>query len=232
MSTVIYNMLDNIPVKAKLYRADGTSTHEQNFDGFVDDTLLIMTVPVMEQDTHPPQYSVECLTLLAQTAERALFVSGEELELSKCLWHPIQWLWDSKNRPYMTSSEEFPGILYVVQGTDTDTPIMIQQLEPSESHSTLGVHLNTMGTHKTQLIELLKQSQQFSAAAAHKSLDRADAYIMYKIFCAPALHYPLPVRNIPSKALKSMQTNLLKELKWKMKFRSNLTNSIMFGPRR
>jgi hypothetical protein len=97
--------------------------------------------------------------------------------------------------------------------------------------STFGVHLNPMGTHETNMLELLKQARQFSAAAAHKSLDRVDAHIMYKIFCTPALHYPLPVSNIPSKALKSMQTKLLKLFKQKMKFHSNLKDSIMFGPR-
>jgi hypothetical protein len=81
-STAIYNMLDNIPAS------------------------LIMTMSVMEQDTQPPQYSVEGLTLLAQTTERALFVSGGELELSKCFWYLIQWIWESKHIPYMASSEE------------------------------------------------------------------------------------------------------------------------------
>jgi hypothetical protein len=109
---------------------------------------------------------------------------------------------------------------------------MIQRLEPFESHRTLGVHLNPMVTHDTQLLELLKKAPQFSAAAAHKSLDRVYAYIMYKILCTPVIHYPLPVSKIPNKELKSMQKNLLKTFKRKMKFRSNLTDSIVFGPRR
>jgi hypothetical protein len=105
-STVIYNMLYNIPVKATLHHAYYISAHERNVDGFVKDTSLIMTIPVMEKDTHPPQYSVEGLTPLAQTAERVLCVSGGESEISKCFWFLIQWLWGSKNRPYMASSEE------------------------------------------------------------------------------------------------------------------------------
>jgi hypothetical protein len=118
-----------------------------------------MTVPVMEQVTHPHQYSVEGLKLLPQTAERALFVSGGELELSTCFWYLIQWLWYSKNRHYMASSEELPGILSIKKGTDIASPITIQRLEPYESHRTLGVHLNPMGTHDTQLLELLRKSQ-------------------------------------------------------------------------
>jgi hypothetical protein len=140
-----------------LYHADGISTHERNIDGFMDDASLIITVPVMEQDIQPPQYSVEGLTLLAKTAERALFVSGGELKLSKCFSYLLQWLWDSKNRPYMASSDEFPGILYITQGTDTYSPIIIQRLEPYESHRTIGIHLNSMGTHETQLLELLEK---------------------------------------------------------------------------
>jgi hypothetical protein len=104
MSTTIYNMLDNIPVKSTSHHTDGISTHERNVDGFVDDDSLIMTVPVMEQDTQPPQYSVKSLTLLAQTVERDLFVPGGQLELSKCFWYLIQWLWDSTYRPCMVSS--------------------------------------------------------------------------------------------------------------------------------
>jgi hypothetical protein len=146
------------PSEGNIVPADGISAHEQNVDGFVDDTSLIMTMSVMEQDTHPPQYSVEGLTLLAQTAERSLFVSGGELKLSKFFWYLIQWLWDSKIRPYMESSEEFPGIHSITQGTDMDPPIMIQPLEPSETHRTLGVHLNPIRTHETQLLQLLKKS--------------------------------------------------------------------------
>jgi hypothetical protein len=53
MSTCIYNMLDNIPVKVMLHHADGISAHERNVDGFVHDASLIMNEPVMDQDTHP-----------------------------------------------------------------------------------------------------------------------------------------------------------------------------------
>jgi hypothetical protein len=81
------------------------------------------------------------------------------------------------------------------------------------------------------LLELLKKTGQLSAATAHKSIYQVNAYIMYKILCTPELHYPLTVSNIPNKELKSMQKNLLKTFKRKTKFRSNLTDSIMFGPR-
>jgi hypothetical protein len=37
MSTTIYNMLDNIPVKATLHHEDGISANERNVDGVVDD---------------------------------------------------------------------------------------------------------------------------------------------------------------------------------------------------
>jgi hypothetical protein len=119
----------------------------------------------------------------------------------------------------MASTEEYLGVLSITQGTYTDTPNMIQRLEPSESNCNLGVHLDPMGSHETQPMDLLKQGRQFSAAAVHKSIDQVNDNIMYKILCTPEIHYPLPVSNIPSKALKSMQTNLLKKLKRKMKFR-------------
>jgi hypothetical protein len=91
-------------------------------------------------------------------AERAMLVSVGALELSKCFWYLIQWPWDSKNIPYMMSSKKLPSIHSITQGADTDTPIMIQLLDPSESHCTPGVHLNPMGTHDTQLLELMKQA--------------------------------------------------------------------------
>jgi hypothetical protein len=69
MSTVIYKMLDNILVKATLHHTDDIFAHEQNVDGFMDDALMIMTIPLMEKYTHPPQYPVEGRTLLAQAAE-------------------------------------------------------------------------------------------------------------------------------------------------------------------
>jgi hypothetical protein len=55
---------------------------------------------------------------------------------------------------------------------------------------------------------------------------------MYNVLCTSALHYQLPLSNITSKDLKSVQTNLLKTFKQKMKFLSNLADSIMFGPRK
>jgi hypothetical protein len=150
---------------------------------------------------------VDGLTLLAQTAERALCVSGGKLELSKCFWYLIQWLWDSRNRPYMASSNKCSGRISMTQGISTTTPITITRLEPSESHRTLGVYLNPLGSHETQMVELIKRTRSFSSAATHRSL------------------------NIPNKALKSLQTNLMKTLKRKMKFRSNISDSIMLRPR-
>jgi hypothetical protein len=55
MSTAIYNMLDNVPVKVTLHHADGCTVHERNVDEFVDDASLIMTVPILEQEIQPPQ---------------------------------------------------------------------------------------------------------------------------------------------------------------------------------
>jgi hypothetical protein len=71
----------------------------------------------------------------------------------------------------MASSDEFPGILSITQCTYTYSPIIIQRLEPYESHRTIGIHLNPMGSHETQLLELLKKARHFSAAAAHKRLE-------------------------------------------------------------
>jgi hypothetical protein len=44
VSTAIYNMLDNIPVKATFHHADIIMVNEQNANGFVDDASLIMNV--------------------------------------------------------------------------------------------------------------------------------------------------------------------------------------------
>jgi hypothetical protein len=183
----------------------------------------------MDQDTHTPTYSVEGIILLSQNAERALFVPGGDLELFKFFWYLIQWIWDRNNIPYMASSEECPGILSITQGTDTDSPIMIQRLEPSELHARFTPQSN--GNPRDSKARAPEKVRQFSAAATHKSLDRVDAHTMCKIFFTPVLHYPLSVSNIPNKELKSMQKNLLKTFKRRMKFRSNLTDSIMLGTR-
>jgi hypothetical protein len=44
MSTTIYNMLNNIPMKATFHHEDGVLAHEQNVDGFVEDASLIITL--------------------------------------------------------------------------------------------------------------------------------------------------------------------------------------------
>jgi hypothetical protein len=85
----------------------------------------------------------------------------------------------------MASSEECPGIISIKQVADVDTPIMIHSSEPPGSYHTFGVHLSPMGIHDTQLLELMKHARQFSAAATHKSLDRADAYINYMYSISP-----------------------------------------------
>ena len=168
---------------------------------------------------------------LSQTAERALFVSGGALELTKCLWYLIHWLWDHRERAYLASSDDAPASLMMTQGDNFNEQTKIARLEPSDSHRTLSCFINILGDCVKQHEVLAQKATEYEASVRHPRIGKVDAYIQYLVFLHPGITFTLSVSSIYNSKLSTLQQRLLVPVKHKMKFRRTLPNAILFGPR-
>jgi hypothetical protein len=89
MSTAILRILDRVPHKTTLRHPNGKDTHEQTADTFVDDTSMTVTQAPCTTSIATCQKVTTSIRELSQKAERALFMSGGALELTKCFWYLI-----------------------------------------------------------------------------------------------------------------------------------------------
>jgi hypothetical protein len=136
----------------RLVAVDGVEEHIRPGDSFVDDTTCGVTYDV---DMEPVLASVTNLTngeeaLVGRMEEIIQFffdllqVTGGGLAPKKCAWFLIAFRWKEGKLSVVIPNETHRGIELVSQSTGTRTTI--KRKSPSESHRTLGFHLNGDGT--------------------------------------------------------------------------------------
>lgn len=147
-------MLDSVDpaLRALLFiSACATLTASRVGDAFVDDSHVGATSSYlddpylnMEDNTRLHELQVvQDLTKLAQHYERLLWMTGGALNILKCSWVLISWVWkNGRARP--ATIRESPAKLILTSGAES-TGQEVPRLEPSKVYRTLGVYI-TAGT--------------------------------------------------------------------------------------
>jgi hypothetical protein len=156
-SPIIWALLNQIILAAleekfdcsRLVAVDGVEEHIRPGDSFVDNTTCGVTDDNV--DMEPVPASVTNLTdgeeaLVGRMEEIIKFfldflqVTGGGPGLEKCAWFLIAFRWKEGKASVAIPNATHRGIELVSQSTGTRTTI--KRKSPSESHTTLGFHLN------------------------------------------------------------------------------------------
>jgi hypothetical protein len=116
----------------------------------------------------------ENLQKLAQQYEWLLYSTGGALNLKKCHWVLISWVWNN-GTPMLANILQAPGDLLLTDGKSLELNA-IPRLQPAESYRTLGAYINGSGK-MTKALELSRShSETFAANLRNATLLAAAAH--------------------------------------------------------
>lgn len=118
-----------------------------------------------------------------------LDVSGD-LEMSKCNFHLVDFMFLSRGEPVMTHHPELELGITLKDSKGQDQSI--KALSPYTAYQSLGCWRCPSGNNSTQKAVLLKKSDEFGAVVARSVLTRQETWTFYTAIYIPNLSYPLP----------------------------------------
>jgi hypothetical protein len=192
-----------------------------NNQGFVDDTSIMVNGG---QDT------TELLSRLrhdSQTWSNLLSSSGGVLQLSKCLYYIVDFVFDQTGNPKMMVPEHSP---LLISTTPSSTPQPIRMLSPHESHKTLGCYRALNGNESLQYTILLNKSKDWAIQLKSKFLTRQEAWMCYHNYFVPQIMYSLMTTNFTQVQCQTIQSPVINALLPLIGFNRHTSRSIIFAP--
>jgi hypothetical protein len=225
---VLMNTLDRITRERISFRSpDASDHHHRLIDAFVDDTSLAITDTL---DPLTPTEMTRKMEKIAQQWERLLFYSGGALNLKKCSWTMLHWVWKNGRPCLHTRQDDDADITLVTESTGVNTRSVIQYNPPTQSTRILGVNLNPMGDFTNQIDILRKKSNQMSNRIRSSQLSSENVQTFLRTMYAPSMLYTLPAMATDEENLASVQTSMITTALQKMGASKTTPIAIRHGP--
>jgi hypothetical protein len=204
---------------------DTTMTHSRLVDAFVDDTSL----GFMDNGSLTIDSLTEILSNIAQTWEKLLFYSGGALNLQKCSWHVMHWIWEH-GRPHSSPiCSTNMDLTLTTQGNDT-TRTVIKRHPLNHVTRIFGVHLSPDGNFTNQLRILKQKADTFANALQSPRLTPQDIITFHRTTYGPSMRYVLPAISTDEESLSTVQAKILSAMLNKLGHSSKLATEIRHGP--
>jgi hypothetical protein len=147
----------------------------------------------------------------AQWWEQLLHATGGQLELPKCFYYLLHWVFDSEGHARLATPEELNIQISLRQSAD-DQEIDIKQRCFTTSHRTLGVHENPAGNYQTEYKHLLSKGQNMAQLLSAQLITRSDAWTAYRSIYLPSISYGLPSTSFNQRELSKIQSSPIRAL--------------------
>ena len=207
-------------------------------DAFVDDSQFGVTSSYKDDNTltmndnirlHELQV-IEDLQKLAQQYERLLYTTGGALNLKKCHWVLISWMWNN-GTPTLATIEQAPGELLLTDGI-SQVLSAIPRLQPTASYRTLGAYINGSGKMIKALQLSRSHSEDFAAKLRNSTISSIATHMAYNMYFMPKIGYALSISTFSEKECTFIQAPALSIVLPKMKNNRNTARCIVHGPAR
>jgi hypothetical protein len=163
----------------------------------------------------------------AQLWNDLLYTSGGLLEITKCSYHIIRYVFDSTGRPRMDAKVHNPSMT-VADPHGIATPVTF--LSTSTSHDTLGHTKAPDDNNRAQLAAILKKATRLSRDFSLAPIDESTAFQFYQSIFNKSVGYTLPQSTITSTQLQTLQQKVLPRIFSKCGYNRNTSRAILFGP--
>jgi len=130
-------------------------TIHQTMIGFVDDTTHWVNNFIHDLEHQPIlEPLMEQMISIATLWERLLHTSGGKLELSKCFYYMMIWIFNHEGEAHLAHFDPQQTTGVTVQDSETNEHHDIQICQSSTSHKTLGVYENPSGDYTDEIARL------------------------------------------------------------------------------
>jgi exonuclease III len=201
--------------------------------GFVDDvTLWICNMARSLEEGESMQQLVQEMSTAAQWWEQLLHSTGGKLELPKCFYCVVYWIFEDSGEARLALPDEISercGPIKIVE-SGCGSEVEIRMMSPLESHRTLGAMEAPDGNYGPERDRLKAKSAAFLKKVRRAKLSVAEAYALHRSYYVPSMAYSLVVGTLTLGEACAMQSAVVRCLLPAMGFCRNTPSAIVFGP--
>jgi hypothetical protein len=140
----------------------------------------------------------------SQMWERLLWTSRGLLNLLKCAYYVLAWVFDDEGRARCAPKCDIPSVLLTSGNQPGTAPAT--QLQFDKTHKYLGNHLSTGMQMQDAYQDLSKKAPLFAARLLQSDLSKQDAWIEYFTVFVLSMTYSLQVSHHSKKKLRKLQS--------------------------
>lgn len=149
--------------------------------GFVDDiTHLVNSFSKSLFGEESIEELKEKTRVTAQWWEELLHATGGKLELQKCFFYLMAWMFDGEGTAKLVSSTESTDQQVSITNSKTGEEVTIERKECSESHKTLGAIENPTGDFHEEVKRLLEKSRKMAQCISSATVRRSEAITIFR----------------------------------------------------
>jgi hypothetical protein len=198
--------------------------------GFVDDvTLWIGNLRRSLLQGETPEMLLQETTAAFQWWEQLLHATGGKLELTKCFYYLIYWVFDDDGIPRMMRPDELPSQVTITD-SETQQPIPVTAQAGTTAHKTLGAMECPSGDNTEEIKRLHAKAKGLGQQVATSHLTQYEANLVLNSRIGPAMGYTLPVGTITEEQAHKMQGLYVRPLIQAMGFNACTPCSVVYAP--
>jgi hypothetical protein len=223
----------------RLVAIDGVEEHILPGDSFVDDTTCgvtddDITAESVRSDVHTlvelEEELIDHMEDIMQYFLDLLQVAGGDLAPEKCAWFLIAFWWKDGKAKMVQIKQSHKGINMTskIEGTT----VGIKRKASSNSHRTLGFHVQGDGKPYSHKKVMREKSEAYGDAISGSLLQRGGSSTAYNIYFMPRIAYGMPVTKLSFKECDDLKKPLVNAILPKMGITSKAPRAVVFGTAR
>ena len=171
---------------------------------------------------------IEDLKTNAQTWEQALHTSGGKLELPKCFWFLMIWIWVG-GLPRLATIKQKPGNLELIQTeSKNNKKIKIKRMEVTEANRVLGVRMSVDGNWKTEVRHWMGQSRAFASKIRQAKFPRICGIRVFPFMWVAKVRYSASIVGYTREQCNKIQSPVVRECLAASGLNSNFPRGVVF----
>jgi hypothetical protein len=206
-------------------------TTNKIMSGFVDDTTH--WINNFQESLAEVEHLSDLITqtkITAQWWEELLNTLGGKLELPKCFFYLVHWIFNDEGEPTIINPILLPSTIEIVDSADGSTSTIATK-SSYESHKTLGVMMNPAGDQNDEIKRLNEKSKKFAQRISLAVLSKLEATMLYEHYFVPSIGYGLSVGTLNLTQAAKIQSKPLQTLLPKMGYNQKTAGAVVFGPK-
>jgi hypothetical protein len=165
---------------------------------------------------------VQLLQDTAQWWEELLLTTAGKLELNKCFYYIIDWVFNKHGQPQLQDHKED----IIITNHTTGKPELINQKVHTEAHKTLGIFLAPQNNHLAATQLIYKKTEQFARQITANTINNLEANLAHDIVYNARIWYGMHVITTNKKTLDKIQAPMIKALLPAMGYNCNIPKEI------